>query len=145
MQKEESNLVLNVRNWIMYLDVRLLLEYKSLEIRKGRYPTRWISALFYSIFMDAICSLLHPNFSPYLIQYFVEAFTKDCLDNGSVTDKCPIFLFAINLASFFIFPFTKKDNGVVKNASPAPIANVEQNSYLFCLQKISLCLILRHT
>ena len=94
----------------------------------------WISALFYSIFMDAICSLLHPNFSPYLIQYFVEAFTKDCLDNGSVTDKCPIFLFAINLASFFIFPFTKKDNGVVKNASPAPIANVEQNSYLFCLQ-----------
>lgn len=37
MQKEESNLILNVRNWIMYLDVRLLLEYKSLEIRKGRY------------------------------------------------------------------------------------------------------------
>lgn len=40
MQKEESNLILNVRNWIMYLDVRLLLEYKSLEIRKGRYSTR---------------------------------------------------------------------------------------------------------
>ena len=39
---------------------------------------------FMSIFIDDICSLLHPNFSPYLIQYFVEAFTKDCLDNGSV-------------------------------------------------------------